>query len=67
MTEAEKGQLTIQMTKNLPVLRTAPGPTQNAETNRLLEPLGIYTSELNWDFNIHGNNEQTENSMRGYN
>ena len=55
------------MTKNLLALRAAPGPTQNAETNRLLEPLGNYTSELNGDFNIRGNNEQSENSMRGYN
>lgn len=59
--------MTIQMTKNLLALRAASGPTQNAETNRLLEPLGNYTSELNGDFNIRGNNEQSENSMRGYN
>lgn len=95
MTEAEKDQLTIQMTKNLPTLRTALGLTQealgnhigpsrytimciengkrkmswntflllilvftqNQETNRLLEPLGIYTSELNEYFKIHENDE----------
>lgn len=40
--------------------------TQNKETNRLVGPLEIYTSELNEYFKIHENDEQNENAMKGY-
>ena len=97
MTDAEKDQLIFLMTKNLPMLRTALGLTQeslgnhiglsrytimcidtgkrkmswnvflllilvftkNGKTVCLLEPLGIYTDQLDEYFRIHENEEAT--------